>query len=611
MKLPAALQNPPPEFSIMPFWFWNDDLDKDELLHQIDEFEKHGVLGFVIHPRIGLPHDLGWMSERLLGFYELAIEEAAKREMKVLLYDEGMYPSGSSAGQVVAKNPDFACRGLAKIELANEELHLEEGQNLVAVVNRADGTRVAIIDRKVDSYIRGLHYAGEGPEEETFPAADLLNPEAVATFIELVYDGFAARFSQHFGKTLFAMFTDEPALLGRCRESDVHPGTTGILKHVNRILGYDFKPHLLSLWYDDEPDAERYRKDYYRAVQLRLEESYYQQLSNWCEHHDLPLTGHPEKGDDIGVLRYFHIPGQDLVWRWVLPDDPTALEGRESTQAKCSSSAALHYGRRRNSNECCGAYGHELSWDEMQWLARWCFVRGVNLLYPHAFYYSVRGPRWDERPPDVGMHSSWWNHYKDYADACRRLSWLNTDSEHICHIAILGKADYLPWRAAKVCFCQQLDFNYLEERDLLELAQIDEEGIHIAGMTYKALILEDDLDERLEPILSPLKEAGRLISYTPGTNDREFTTHLSTLVPEEITIKPESSALRVRHIKKQSTHWFILFNEEKNPLSLTINFALKGNRWLFDPVTAQIESLSDDQTLHFDTYELKVVAIEE
>ena len=58
----------------------------------------------------------------------------------------------------------------------------------------------------------------------------------------------------------------------------------------------------------------------------------------------MALTGHPAQGCDIGPLRFFHIPGQDLVWRWVLPDHPSALEGREATQAKCSASAMLHAG---------------------------------------------------------------------------------------------------------------------------------------------------------------------------------------------------------------------------------------------------------------------------
>ena len=84
----------------MPFWFWNDDLDEDEIRRQIADFQDHGVHGFVIHPRVGLPRSLGWMSDTLLHFYDVAIHEAARRNMHVILYDEGMYPSGASAGQV-------------------------------------------------------------------------------------------------------------------------------------------------------------------------------------------------------------------------------------------------------------------------------------------------------------------------------------------------------------------------------------------------------------------------------------------------------------------------------------------------------------------------------
>ena len=90
---PRDLQCPPREFSVMPFWFWNDALDAAEIVGQIADFERHGVYGFIIHPRIGLPQDMEWMSDALLDFYAVAIKEAARRGMKVLLYDEGMYPS--------------------------------------------------------------------------------------------------------------------------------------------------------------------------------------------------------------------------------------------------------------------------------------------------------------------------------------------------------------------------------------------------------------------------------------------------------------------------------------------------------------------------------------
>ena len=144
----------------------------------------------------------------------------------------------------------------------------------------------------------------------------------------------------------------------------------------------------------------------------------------------------------------------------------------------------------------------------MKWLAHWLLVRGCNLLVPHAFFYSIRGPRIDERPPDVGPNSTWWPQYRPFAQATSRLCWLNTDSTHICELAILGSNDYLPWRAAKVCFRHQRDFNYLEARHLWEDAKVDGEGIHLAGMHYRALILEEDPPQKALPAIDTLAKSG-------------------------------------------------------------------------------------------------------
>ncbi len=610
MDVPLLWREPAREFSVMPFWFWNDALDEGEIVRQIADFEAHGVFGFVIHPRVGLPRELGWMSDRLLDFYSVAIAEAARRGMSVLLYDEGMYPSGSSCGQVVAANPDFQTRCLDQIALADgKEPALKPGEHLVAIVARRNGSRLAVIDRKADSYIRGLHYIGEGPAEDEPPAADILNPAAVAQFVRLVYDRFAGRFASYFGNTIMAMFTDEPGLLGRCREKDVWPGTIGILEHVNRILGYDFTPHLAALWHDDELDAERYRSDYERAVKTRLEETYYAQLGGWCEAHNLPLTGHPDSGDNIGALRYFHIPGQDLVWRWVLPDQPTALAGPESTQGKCSASAALHLGRRRNSNECCGAYGHELTWDEMVWLANWCFVRGVNLLYPHAFYYSVRGPRRDERPPDVGPHATWWQRYKQYAGACRRLSFLNTDSQQVCAIAILGRSDHLPWQAAKVCFEHQRDFNYLEERCLWQEARVDSDGIHLAGMTYRVLIVDDEPDARARPALAMLESAGCVLRCR-GMAEDELVRRIDSITPPDVRVSPPAPGLRVRHVIKDGLHCYLLFNEQASPITARVQVSVDRPLVLFDVWTGQFVETGQNAPLRIEGHGLRALVAE-
>ncbi len=619
--------NPPREFSMAPFWFWNDALDEAEIVRQIADFEAHGVYGFVIHPRVGLPRDIGWMSERMLHFMRVAVEEAQRRAMFVVLYDEGMYPSGSSSGQVVAVNPVYQCRCLAKIDLddnSENPFHpLNPLTNLVATFQRPDGQRIAIIDRPVDAVIRGLHYIGEGPAEDTPPAADILNPDAVATFIRLVYDRYAEALGNHFGTTIRAIFTDEPMLLGRPRERNVWPGTTGILEHVNAYLGYDFTPHLPALWDDDEPNAEYYREDYKRALAHRLEATYYRQLYEWCGAHGIALTGHPSRGDDIGYLRYFHIPGQDIVWRWLLPG-PTALEGPESTQGKCSSSAARHLGRRRNSNECFGAYGHAFTWEEMKWLVDWLFVRGVNLLYPHAFFYSMRGPRKDERPPDVGPHSPWWDDYKPFADYVRRMSWLNTDSagdapEHVCHIAILTESIDLPWEAAKVCFQHQRDFNYLELRHLWEDAAVTADGIRIAGMHYQAAILDGPtaIPEEAKPALQTLAEAGRLITwqYPPlpsvksAQSVEDFLAAIDRLVPPDLTATPPAPELHYRHVIKEGIHYYILANEGLTPLSTTLTVSAAGNTTWIDPLALTETEAAGPLDLILEPYTLRILCV--
>lgn len=620
--LPDEFWQPPAEFSLYPFWFWNDDLRESEIIRQIDDFMAHGVNGFVIHPRVGLPRSLGWMSDRLLAFIQFAVEEAEKRQMGVILYDEGMYPSGSSSGQVVAANPAFQCRCLARIDLAGgEDIQLPDGHNLVAVVRRLDGTQMAVIDRPVDSYIRGLHFIGDGPEEDEPPAADILNPEAVRAFLHLVYDRYAEALGHHFGKTIRAIFTDEPNPLGRPRERGVFPGTTGILEKVNAFLGYDFTPHFPALWDPNEPDAALHRVNYERSILHILEESYYSQLRDWCREHQIALTGHPARPDAIGLMRYFDLPGQDLVWRWVLPGEASALEGPESTQGKCSSSAMIHLGRERNANECFGAYGHEFTREEMKGLVDWCFVRGVNMLIPHAFYYSIRGPRFDERPPDVGPNSAWWELYRSFADYCKRMCWVNTGSRHVCEIAILGENHRLPWDAAKILFQNQRDFNYLDFRHLWEDAEVSDEGVQIAGMQYRAVIIDgfEDLPQQGLELLKTLARSGRLIAWncrpaalggeglvTPE-DEASFLHMLAGLVPPDVLTQERLPDLRYRHVIKDGLHYYLFVNEGMKSLQGRISVSTAGEKVWVDPYHVETLPAVEPLQIDLEPYSAKIL----
>jgi hypothetical protein len=605
---------PPNEFSIAPFWFWNDDLDETEITRQLDEFQSHAIDAFVLHPRLGLPEHLGWMSDGLLDKMRFAIEQAKQRGMWVILYDEGMYPSGSSAGQVVAENPEYQCRGMVRINLdivqpntveqgvrinADGEIELDRNQTLLTQVIY-EGQRYAIVDRPIDSVIRGLHYidenitdaSGESPENAPL-ATDLLNPDAVACFIRLVYDRFYEEFGTYFGSVIIAIFTDEPALLGRPREKNLMPSTKDILAQINDFLGYDFAPYLPKVWDCDESDAVF--RDFERSIEHRFEEIYYTQLYEWCEQHQIALTGHPAEPDATRHLRFFHIPGQDIVWRYIEPDKPSALEGRQSTQGKAASSMMLHTNRRRNANEFCGAYGHNFTFEEMQYLANWLLVRGCNLLIPHAFYYSIRGPRKDERPPDVGLHSAWWgDSFTAFTQGCRRLSWLNTDSQHVCHIAILGEHHNLPWDSAKACFQNQIDFNYLDIDDLGRCEIGEDKTLRIVNQAYHVLVVSRDAPPNFHDKLKPIEGQIEIVYWDNDAG--ALINRLQAVLPPSPFANIEADSLRIRHIQKADIDWYIVFNETKTPL--TAQLELTGTTYLLNPSSEEVIDFSGDLELH-------------
>lgn len=131
--------NPLNEYTPIPFWFWNDALDKNEIIRQINDFSQKGVNAFVIHPRIGIPKKIEYLSDKFMDFVRFAIEQADKLNMKVVLYYEAMYPSGSAHGMVVKNNPEYASRGLKMLEYKchNEttlEFHEKDGEKLVSVL---------------------------------------------------------------------------------------------------------------------------------------------------------------------------------------------------------------------------------------------------------------------------------------------------------------------------------------------------------------------------------------------------------------------------------------------------------------------------------------------
>ena len=446
-RLLREILQPDAEFTPIPFWFFNDAFDEKKVRAQLEDYVEKGVNGLVLHPRIGVPEDMPYLSEAYFQAVRYIVGTAAELGMKIVLYDEGMYPSGSAHGMVVAENPAYASRGilLMEAEEAARKLAEEDGAQVIAAF--PDGRK--LVYGFTGGTIRGIHFGEDDGEPGAPKAADILNPDAVELFIHLTHDRYYEELAEYFGSTVIAFFTDEPSALGRNAEH-YRPWVPGLEKELEAAGG---RVEDLALLFSDTGRKVAGREDiveleenlsveiYQRLIKEKLREIFYARLSGWCERHGISLMGHPAESNDIEEEMYFHIPGQDLIMRRVAPETG-GLREFDSVQAKLSADIARHLGRRRNANECFGVCCRDgIPWymtaGDMKWYIDWLGMRGVNLFVPHAFYYSVEGARKGERPPDVGPNNIWWKHYRRFSDYMKRLSFLMTDSINGAEIAVL------------------------------------------------------------------------------------------------------------------------------------------------------------------------------
>ncbi|WP_071130481.1 hypothetical protein [Enterococcus timonensis] len=583
-NLVKNFQNPPHEYSQFPFWFWNGEITKEGIYESIHEFYQRHIYGFVIHPRMGLSENIPYLSETFFSLVTYAVQVAAQLEMKVILYDEGMYPSGSAHGEVVRKNPEFAAQGLAlytQEEFTNysdeiiEIWQVFKKEQSFSMVENKYSKKWYLVYAYSKGTVRGLYDSEDDGQENAPKAANLLDSQAVASFIHLTHDRYFKHLANFFGSTIIGFFTDEPSILGRNHRKTMLP----FKKETAEILQNKIGSEKLATLFTAEKNSDLY-KSYAESVEKDLTENYYRPLAQWCQNHGIALMGHPASGMDIGVLDYFGVPGQDMVWRFVSFADQTGIVGRESTAGKCSADSARHQGKRKNSNEVFGACGSphapwDLTMQEMQWYLNWLFVRGVNLIFPHAFFYSIDGKRRDERPPDVGPHNLWWNEYGKFAQYSNRLSYLLTDCVNQTNIAVLTSKTFLPYEEVQSLYQQQIEFNYLEKELLFSKGKFVDGRYELQQQSYDTILATKDCGLS-DSEITFLESNGLKIIYLK----KEQEVLIAQAAKNRPHITGENlSQLRFSKIKKDQETFYLFFNEGQNPLHFHFEKDLPASLW--------------------------------
>ena len=520
------LEKPPKKYAPTFFWSWNDHLEEQELLQQLDEMEKHGIGAFFIHARPGLITD--YMSDEWIRLVRVVVDACKNREIKPWLYDEHGWPSGIGGGKVTALGSEYQEKCLKIAEMPYEEaVGLE---NLLGIYTICQGRCEMIHDRPADGetvvavyYILAEDYV------------DLLSEKVVKAFIDASYEAYKTALGEYFGTVIPGIFTDEPQFNSLDR-----PWSLDLPKAYREKYQEDIFPLLPGLFYDIE-DAELFRYRFYSTVNELLTNNYFRQIGLWCRENGLKFTGHNMAEDclfdsmlsNAGVMasyEYMDMPGTDWIGRTI----------RETTTPRQCSSVAAQLGKNRVLTEQFASCNWDVPFEELKWIADWNYVNGVNFFCQHLAAYSLRGLRKRDCPASLFKHNVWWEKYPVLADYLTRVSALLSDNEEVCDLAVLH-----PMKSAYLCFKRvndgeilRLDNEFLCVLDYLSHLHIpyhlaDENIIkrhgrvsdglfHIGQRAYKAIALPrmHTLEKNTYELLLEFANSGGTIFFFGDFPDR-------------------------------------------------------------------------------------------
>ncbi|MFD0715454.1 glycosyl hydrolase [Paenibacillus sp. GCM10027626] len=478
--------NPPASCRLLPFWFWNGDMQEEEICSQIAEMAAQGLGGFFLCARQGLT--VPYLSGRWFRLVKLAVAEAKKHGMKAWLYDEYPYPSGIAGGEVTLLHPDAKQRIWRKYQQTCEggqeariELPLGFVQLACAVPYKAGGDGGEQLDwsRRIDlaseigivqpeelfqqggltPYNKKRYFSANPGKRLCWTApqgkweviviadeelcsfkyygtyVDPCHPEAMSSFIALTHERYAQHLGDELGQTVPGIFTDEVGLEG------LFPWTPQLPEAFFKAKGYRLleAETLLDLWFERGERTAVVRYDYMDCMEKQLRENYHRRMHDWCEQHGIAYV--TEVNSMRGATQlYSHIPSADSGHEKL--GIPLAQLLRKNAfhiryNPKMASSIARQAGREQALVECFHSIGWSMTLLDAKWMIDRFAALGINTFTPHAYFYSTNGIRKHDAPPSQFVQNPYWKWMHQLTDYAGRMSYLLRQGTADIRIAVL------------------------------------------------------------------------------------------------------------------------------------------------------------------------------
>ena len=413
---------------------WNfplNTLNEKYVVSGIEEMAKLNYGGFFIEAggmRPGTQPAVPFLSPEYFRFYNLALEEAKRHGLEVMLYDDYAFPSGTVGGQLAAQHPEQLAKSLNLSEQnatgpTRIEVSIPNGTYIGAVLMNRDTYEL----RDVSTARSGAAVPFEVPRgnwkamvfylaEGRARVVDYLDPQAVETYISMTYQKYQDNFGKYFGNLIRQTFYDEPSMHHQDRM-----WTPGFNAAFEKKYGYSPMKYYPALWYDIGPQTAAARNALFGFRGELFRENFIRRLNDWCAARNLQFGGHldqeepvnptPLNGDLMKVFEPQALPIVDDIWWW----------GRTNVAYKIVTSSGFNWDKPLVAAETYAAY-RVLNEKIAYAVAMDQFAMGINYQVPARTVQPKRA---------------------ELNDYVGRLSYLLQHGRHVADIAVLYPASSL------------------------------------------------------------------------------------------------------------------------------------------------------------------------
>lgn len=552
-NLLEGFKNPGADYRGVTLWMLNDKLEKDEAVRQLESFYNAGWGAVITRTFMGLR--TMYLSEEWMSVTEEVIKKARTLGMKVWLQEADKNAAAYMPTGIPGMEEKF--RNLILIRKKRYEF-AEEDERLLATYGD-----YAFYEKKV---------VPPGGWKELLCVLDLLNPETVSTYLERAYKPLL-RFKDEFGKTVEAIWVDEPLIKVARGITPALPWTRDFAHLFKERWGYSILDYL-PLLFSEEEDFIKVRHHYWRLLTERFKEAYFKQVYEWCERNGVRFTGHlmgedtlfrqiTWSGTTMPYYEFMGIPGidfltADLSWPG---GDPFLLPPKQ-----CSS-VAHQIGKKEVLCEMYGVSSQGISFEDRKRIANWLMLLGISYRCYHGSFYSMRGRRKRFYPPHLSYQQPYWKYNRLIADYFARVSYMLRQGNYYADILVIH-----PIESAQCVFTDgeenksikelndslvlvsknlmslKRSFDYGDESLLEKYGEVKDGLLIVGKMCYKVVILPSLITMRRSTfnlLKNFIKSGGKVISVgvLPTRIDGEPSSEVENLNKEVVQIENSIESL--------------------------------------------------------------------